>query len=191
MRKIILGTLLTATISFGENLYTQEFIPSSTINNKVIDTGIKNYVHISDFFYKKGEHLPSIYFDDDKLSEPSRTIINSMIKKIKSNKSEDYIITLISHTSYKINENIFIKRNFWVEFWQSMANFDILTYEESIKRGNQYLQWTLSYLKKHGINVKRVYTENRLDKDRLSTEAISEGRDINNRVDVTLYFLDK
>jgi len=187
MKKIILGTILTATISFGDTLYTQEFIPASGINNKTINTGIKNYVKVNDFFYKKGEHLPSLYFNEDKLIPSSQKNIDKIIRKIKSTKSKDYIITLISHTSYKITENISVKRNFWIEFWQSMGNFGILTHKESIARGDKYLQLTLSYLKKYGIDTKRVYTENRLDKDQLSTEATSDGRNINNRVDITLY----
>ncbi len=191
MKKIILGTLLTASISLGNTLYTQEFIPSSGIHHKGIDTAITNYVKVDDFFYKKGEHLPSIYFDEDILLPSSENNIKNMIKKIKDTKSKNYIITLISHTSYKITKDISVKRNFWIEFWQSMGSFNILTHEESIERGNKYLQWTLSYLKKYGIDTKRVYTENRLDKDQLSTEATSDGRNINNRIDVTLYILNK
>jgi len=187
MKKIILGTLLTATIGFGDTLYTQEFIPSSGINHKTIDTGINNYVKVDDFFYKKGEHLHPIYFDEEILLPSSQKDIDNMIKKIKATKSKDYIITLVSHTSYRITENISVKRNFWIEFWQSMGNFGILTHKESIARGNKYLKSTISYLKKYGIDTKRIYTENRLDKDPLSTEATSDGREINNRIDITLY----
>ncbi|MBL0721713.1 MAG: hypothetical protein JJV88_03950, partial [Sulfurovum sp.] len=102
-----------------------------------------------------------------------------------------YLSPLISHTSHKITEDISIKRNFWIEFWQSMGDFNKLTHDESVQRGDRYLKLTLSYLSKYGIDIKKVYIENRLDKDRLSTEATNEGRDINNRVDITLYLINK
>jgi ribulose bisphosphate carboxylase small subunit len=186
MKKLILVALLSLTSSFGETLYTQEYLPLSNIHHKVVDTGIKNYVHIDEFFYKKGKHLKPLYFDDGKLIDTSKDNLDKMIKVIKDKK---YIITLISHTSYKITEEDSVKLNFWSEFWHSLGQFGLLTHQESIDIANGYLKETLSYLKQNGIDTTRIYTENRLDKDRLSTEATSGGRDINNRVDITLYNL--
>jgi len=185
MKKIIIGTLLAVNISFGDTLYTQEFIPSAKINHRVVETGIKNYVKVDDFFYRKGRHLHSLHFDDKNiLTDASKDILDKMAKSIKD---KNYIITLISHTSYKRTSENTIKLNVWSQFWQSLGDFDILTHKESIDRANSYLKETLLYLQKRGIDTKKIYTENRLDKDRLSTEAISAGRDINNRVDITLY----
>jgi len=186
MKKLILGTLLILSSSFGDTLYTQEFLSSSDIHHKVVNTGIKNYVKVDEFFYKKGKHLKPLYFDNGKLTQSSKDNLDKMAKDIKNNR---YIITLISHTSYKITEDDSVKLNFWSEFWHSLGHFGILSHKESIEVANNYLKETLSYLKEKGIDITRIYTENRLDKDRLSTEAISDGRDINNRVDITLYNL--
>ena len=186
MKRLIVGVIITLSSSFGDTLYTQEFIPSSDIHHKVVDTGIKNHVKVDEFFYRKGKHLKPLYFDDGKLIDTSKDNLDKIIKSIKD---KNYIITLISHTSYKITEDDSVKLNFWSEFWHSLGHFGLLTHKESIDIGNSFLKETLSYLKQKGIDTTKIYTENRLDKDRLSTEGTTRGRDINNRIDITLYDL--
>ncbi len=93
---------------------------------------------------------------------------------------------MIGHTSSFTNENDSIELNAWAEFWQNLGT-DGTSKTEITKTVNSRIQAVCNYLQEHNVPTNKIYNENRMDRDTVSTEATDEGKALNNRVDVTLY----
>ena len=187
MKRIIVSILLTSSLVVAhDGLYTQSFIASSELIKSTVSTNDKSQATVERFSHQKGFHYSSLSYDEG-LTAESKKILDLLIDRINKSRSQSYTVTLIGYTSSTRNPNERIQLNSWSSFWHSLGSSDGLTQNESKSRVNSNLRDTVNYLTHHGIHPTKIYTENRLGKDKLYTEATSDGVRLNNRVDVAVY----
>ncbi len=186
MKKIILTTVVLSSILLSSGVYTQSFVERSEVVKHTVKTADSATATTDRFIDQKGINYPPLYFDNG-LTKASRDTLDAIIDKIKKSHTQSYTVTLIGYTSSTINPNETIKLNVWSSFWHSLGSSGQITEDESQKIINRNLKESVDYLTQRGISPKRIYTENRLGKEKLYTEAISDGRELNNRVSVAIY----
>ncbi len=186
MKRIILSILLATSLIVADGLYSQSFVPQSEVIKPTIKTDDKAQATIERFSHQKAIRYLSLSYDEG-LTQESKKTLDLIIDTINKSTFQSYTVTLIGYTSTAINPNETIKLNSWSSFWQSLGSSYKPTQNESKNMVNSNLRDTIDYLTEHGISTKKIYTENRLDKDKLYTEATSDGRKLNNRVDVAVY----
>ena len=52
---------------------------------------------------------------------------------------------------------------------------------------NDQIEAVYNYLQENGVSANKIYNENRMDRDPIATEATTEGKALNQRVDVRVY----
>ncbi len=114
--------------------------------------------------------------------------LHKLKRLIQQNRSKIYYISLVGHCSSVVDRENEIELDAWSSLWQHLANGDYrMRYSKAVKLVNKRLHRLYSFLRDLGVPKTRIYTENVLDHQLLYTEATSEGRLKNNRVEITLY----
>ncbi len=178
-----MAALLTTTFSLAADLYTDTYMSNSGIVKGHIETGTPNSFSGQLLFGKKTVAHTSIYFNKGIMTEHSQDKLQELLSQNKSS----YYVSVIGHTSGFTNESDSIELNAWAEFWQNLGTNET-SETELIETVNSRIQAVCNYLQEHNVPGNKIYNENRMDKDPLSTEATNEGKALNNRVDVTLYY---
>ena len=186
MKKIILTIVVSSTLLISSGLYTQSFVSSSEVIKHTVKTEDSSRATTDRFINQRATNYPPLYFDGG-LTQESKSILDTIIDKIDKSHTQSYTVTLIGYTSSTINPNETIKLNVWSSFWHSLGSSGKITEDESQNIINHNLKESVDYLIQRGISPKRIYTENRLGKEKLYTEAISDGRELNSRVSVAIY----
>ena len=191
IKKILLAiTAFTSLVTAGGDidavetsscgLYTDEYMMHSGVVYPCIDTGIANSVSGSTLMTKKHMARVSVYFTDAKMTENSQQALQDLLSKT----SASAYISVVGHTSSFTDEDHNIKLSPWAEFWQNLGD----NKRGSVSTVNGQIETVYVYLQENNVPTGNIYNENRMDRDLVSTEATSEGRALNNRVDVTLYY---
>lgn len=183
-----MAAVLTTTFSLATDLYTDTYMSNSGVVKGHIDTGIPNSFSGQVLAGKKTVAHTSLYFDNGIMTESSQEALQALLSQSKSS----YYVSVIGHSSSFTDESDSIELTPWAEFWQNLGDDDVRTDETSktelIKTVNSRIQAVCDYLQDHNVPTNKIYNENRMDRDLLSTEAIDEGKALNDRVDVTLYY---
>jgi len=191
MKKLVIASCLTLTLGFAvDGIYDQHFMLETGISNPPVETGIQNHISADSLFNKKAIHLPSVYFDERGavvISEKEQERLKKIIERVQQNGSLSSVVTLIGHTSDYFREKERVKLNAWSSFWQELGNRERLSEQVSIDRANEYIHVVYRFFVDNGLNPKHIYVENRLGKDKFSTEGSPGGRAVNHRVDIALY----
>jgi len=187
IKKLITTALIGTTIASANYLYTDTYLSSSGVVYPYIDTGIPNRVSVDKLMKRRTVFSASLYFEGGTLTEASQKALKKIVEIIQENGSKPYYISIIGHTASFTTPSHDIKLNFWSSLWHDIGNHRVS--RDSISdRVNRRIVSVYNLLKENHIDTDRIYTENRMDRDPTSTEAISEGREINQRVEVALYY---
>jgi hypothetical protein len=179
MRKILVAILFVSTLLVADGLYTISYLPNSIIEKPFIDTGIKNSISGDRLLDLKIVNEFNLYFENNRLKKCSQKRLNLALKNLKG----DEYIALIGHSRAAKNLEADIYLNKWEEFWQGVLNKEP-TVDDAVEAVNKRLRYVYSYLKKKG--VEKIYVENRVDRDPVSTEATDVGSFLNDRVQVLI-----
>ena len=168
-------------------LYTDEYMMYSGIVHPCIDTGIPNYFEGEKLLDKKMYFHASLYFKKGVLTETSLEALKTLQNTIKS-RGSNYYVSVVGYTAWYEDDMSGAKLNAWSTFWQNLGKAD-MTLSELAGTVNQRIEAVYTHLtNEEGLSSSRLYTENRLARDPIATEAIEEGRQRNTRVDVALYY---
>jgi len=187
MKRFIAFVCVSSLALAGEYLYTATYIPNAGIVHPYIKTGIPNQVAVDELMKKRVVFSASLYFEDGRLDSASQNSLQKLLKNIDKNGSEAYFVSLVGHTSALTSEDHSISLNFWSSMWHNLGNHSI-SRDRVAQRINQHIRTVYSLLKDRGVDTDKIYTENRMDRDPISTEATKDGRKLNRRVTVTLYY---
>jgi outer membrane protein OmpA-like peptidoglycan-associated protein len=187
IKKILLTLMLGVTFTMASDLYTDTYMYRSGVVYPEIPTGITNHVNGNTLMQKRRVFSKPIYFKDQKFTEESRKALDEIQGIIRSGRSGSYYVSIIGHTSYFTDEYHFIEMNEWSRFWQNLGG-KRMSRKELADTVNQRIFAVYKWFKEGNVNQKKIYTENRMHRDPIATEETREGRMINNRVDVTLYY---
>ncbi len=166
-------------------LYTYSYMPQSGVEHPCIDTGIANAVSGKMLLNKKIRFHTSLYTDGHTLTEASQQALQQMKEALKAHPNA--YVALIGHTSGYADAGHYVPLDGWSSFWQSLGGERTLTQEEAANEVNGRIKDIYDVLTgNEGINPSKIYTENRLARDPVSTEATGAGRALNERVDILL-----
>ncbi len=174
----------------AEDLYTDTYMQNLKRFNSPVKTGITN--GIDGDMIRNGEfqsilRFDSLYYLESGVREESKDTFSNIIKMLQSYHDKSYYLSIIGHTSdYIETGHEIILSTAWSRFWHDRGGRD-LTRQESYDLANGYIKDVYEMLIKHGADPKKIYTENRLGKDKSFTEEGTKGTRWNNRVDVVLY----
>jgi len=183
IKNIVMAAVLTTTFSLATDLYTDTYMSNSGIVKGHIETGVPNSFSGQLLSKKRSVAHTSVYFNNGIMTESSQDKLQELLSKSKSS----YYVSVIGHASSFINESDSIELSAWAEFWQNLGT-DETSKTELTETVNSRIQAVCNYLQEHNVPTNKIYNENRMDRDPVSTEAIDEGKALNDRVDVTLYY---
>jgi len=188
IKKILMILSLGSVVAVASDLYTSTYLSSSGTTHPRISTGIENRVSANTIMTKRSVYTAPIYFDRyGEFTPNSKKALDKIDKIIKDRGSEGYYITLIGHTSGYTLPSHKIELNFWSSFWHNMK-FRSTSRDTISDEVNRRILKVYNDLKAQEINTDKIYTENRMDRDPIATEATKEGKALNRRVTVTLYY---
>ena len=196
MKKILLTVAAGATLlSAGGDIYptskcglfTDEYMMYSGVVHPCIDTGIPNAFPGKRLLNKKVYFHTSIYFKKGVLTEESLQSLQEL-KHIIESRGSNYYVSVVGHTAWYEDSNHMVKLNAWSTFWQNLGKSSMMR-TDLASMVNRRIEAVYDHLnKEEHISTSRLYTENRLARDPIATEATVEGRMRNERVDVALYY---
>lgn len=191
----LLGTFAVAGGNIGPvypsvcgGLYTYSYMPYSGVEHPCIDTGIPNPYSGKMLLNKRVRFHASLYFKEGQLTSASQKKLDEMESIIKAGHLHNYYVSLVGHTAGYEDGNHMVELNGWSTFWQNLGTKTI-TRTEMAETVNRRIRVIYDHLTQDvQVSPARMYTENRLNRDPISTEATEEGRKLNERVDVVLYY---
>ncbi len=196
MKKILLTVAAGATLlSAGGDIYptskcglfTDEYMMYSGVVDPCIDTGIPNPFPGERLLNKKVYFHASVYFKKGVLTEASLQALHELKNTIASHGSH-YYVSVVGHTAWYEDSNRKVQLNAWSTFWQNIGKSSVMR-SDLAATVNRRIEAVYDHLnREEGISTSRLYTENRLARDPIATEATQEGRMRNERVDVALYY---
>ena len=189
MKKLLLSALVGATLTQAGDLYTDTYFAQSGIVKPHYDTGIPNPVGADSLMQKRSIAHTSLYFKGGLLTKESTDRLRQILDIAKGDRSN--YVSVIGHTSGYILSSEGIRLNPWSTFWQNVGSKSLrtntVTANDIAASVNQRILAVYHQLKAGGIDPRRIYTENRMDRDPIATEATRRGKAMNRRVDVVVY----
>ena len=185
--KRIVAILLLGCMSVGaDGLYTDTYMYQSGIVRPVIETGIPNIVKADKLMKKQIFLTAPLYFRGKALDNASSRALRQILSTINKMDSDSYYISVIGHTAGYTSEEHMIRLNWWSRFWQNIG-YRTMSRDTLAASVNARIRFVYNILTDHGVDRAKIYTENRMDRDPISTEATDQGRRINERTTITLY----
>ncbi len=184
MKRLVITALLGATLLQANDLYTDTYFSQSGIVKPRVDTGIPNSVSINALKQKRMIAHTSLYFKGGILTQESADRLQQILNTAKGNRSS--YIAVIGHTADYISPGDTVYLNRWSAFWQNIGSSSV-SVDQIAASVNQRILAVYNQLKAAGVNTGKIYTENRMNRDPVSTEATKRGRALNSRVDVAVY----
>jgi hypothetical protein len=186
MKRIVAAILFGCVVVSADGLYTDTYMYRSGVVRPVIETGIPNIVKADQLMKKQIFLTAPLYFRGETLDDASRQALRQILAAAKKMDPTSYYISVIGHTAGYTSEEHMIKLNWWSRFWQNI-DYRTMSRDTLAASVNARILFVYNMLKNHGVSGSRIYTENRMDRDPISTEATDQGRKINERTTITLY----
>ncbi len=187
--RFLFAGLLAGSLLFADGLYESSYMEQSGITSPRIDTGLPNQVNGSTLLHWNSYVVRStpLIFRGTQLDRDSEETLAQIEDLIRENRSRIRYISLIGHSSQVVGREDRIELSGWSSLWQHMGGDHRLDEKEAAELVNHRLKEVYDAVSKAGMPASRIYTENLLDHQPLYTEATSEGRLGNNRVEVTFF----
>ena len=190
-KTLLLGSLLAlgTSLSAGALLYTDDYLPQSGITMAPVATHLPNRVDGRRLlhWHRTILRLSPIRFRNGHPDSASQASLDQLRRLIEQNRGKIRYVSLIGHSSAVTDDENRIALGGLAGLWQSLGNTETLSKAEAVSRVNRHLKAVYDRVEAAGMNPARIYSENRLDRQPIATEATAEGRRLNNRVDVALY----
>jgi len=192
MKKTILFSGLvgffTMILSAG-HLYTDSYLENSGVVMSPVATGIPNSVRGDSLlhWHRYVVRLAPVYFRGREVRDESDYTLEQLRELIRQNRSKIRYISLIGHSSAVVDDENRMKLDGLTSLFQHLGGREAVPKSEAVELVNSRLRQLYDLVRDAGFPASGIYNENRLDRQPLSTEATSEGRSINNRVEVALY----
>lgn len=196
MKNIILGviasvSLLSAqSVVFDQNssevngIYNYKYSPNIELNNT------KTNIFV-DGNFKKVHRYDALYMSWGSLSDSSEITLDAITKQIHKytdDNSSEIVVSVIGYTQKVENKNQEVELDSgYTNFFQSLGKRDNLDAEDASEENLENIEIVYSKILDNNVSKELIYKENRTGKDALYSEEFSEGRDLNNRVDVAIY----
>ena len=188
-KTLLLSSLMACSLVSAEMLYTDTYMQRSGIVAPKIETGLPNRVDGRRLlhWHRYIVRLTPVVFRGREVAEESAETLKRLRKLIRRYRSTIRYIGLIGHSSSVVDEENRIELDGWSSLWQHLGGDPRLERDQAISLVNDRLHQVYDLVRDAGMPASRIYTENRLDRQPLYSEASAEGRLGNNRVEIILY----
>ncbi len=188
-KTVLISSLLAFSLASGEALYTDTYMQRSGIVAPQVKTGIPNHVDGRRLlhWHRYIVRLAPVVFRGTKVADESDYTLEQLRELIRQNRSRIRYVSLIGHSSAVVDEENRIELDGWSGLWQHLGGDPRLERDQAVTLVNDRLRQLYDMVRDAGMPMSRIYTENRLDRQPLYTEATADGRLGNNRVEVALY----
>ncbi len=151
----------------------------------------------TDFFmngdFKQIKRFDMLWFDGDSLSSEYKNHLKEIINNIKetSSKGEKVLITVIGHTNEPTDDmnEVSVQSRAYASKIERWFRYS-LNSKDSMEKSKKYALKIQDALVDGGIDKNVTVVEYRAGKDMFFTDATTQGRDLSNRVMVTMYVLN-
>lgn len=151
----------------------------------------------TDFFmngdFKQIKRFDMLWFDGDSLSSEYKNHLKEIINNIKetSSKGEKVLITVIGHTNEPTDDmnEVSVQSRAYASKIERWFRYS-LNSKDSMEKSKKYALKIQDALVDGGIDKNVTVLEYRAGKDMFFTDATTQGRDLSNRVMVTMYVLN-
>jgi len=186
--KYVSGMIALSLVLEASPLYTDTYMSRSGIVMAPIETGLPQRVDGTKLLHWRGYVVRShpLYFVKDSLRTESKRSLEEIKELITQNSSKIRYISLIGHSASVVDEENRIQLGGLAKIFHP-GQSGALSKQEAIARVNARLKRVYKALRSIGVSSNKIYSENRLDRQTLSTEATREGHARNNRIEVALY----
>ncbi len=137
----------------------------------------------------------ALYFDGESLDDDSNETLSAITKQIHSyedDNSSEIAVSIIAYTQkIEIINQAISTDSAYTNFFQSIAQRDNLNPDNALDDALRVMNIVHKEILDNNISEEIIYTESRIGKANLYTEEFSQGRDKNNRVNVTIYMKKK
>ena len=207
MKKITLILVMTASL-FAEGIYETFSLdqkaktPEIAIQNIEVDESEHNdSVRVADpdanvtaaFFnqdyFTQVKRYEPIFFDGESIDGNGTDILEQIMADLNASDINKSRMTIIGHTPESRDVNNSVSTNWFVSFFQDVATHEGNDAEEDANLSRDRGQKVFEWFRDQNVSEKNMLVDERGGKDKLYTEGLSEGRDMNNRVDVVLYII--
>jgi outer membrane protein OmpA-like peptidoglycan-associated protein len=186
MKKIylfVLISLLMSTGAWGGDLYSTAYFEESGVPRPLVDTEIDSLVDAAKLKDLRVDRHALLYFNQNRLTDDSLSALDEIISAAK-NRTDAYI-AIIGHTSSFTRARESLPLGGWASLWYSLQ-YGTPDRQPLADEVNSRIRIVYDTLADQGIDPGRIFTENRMDRDPLYTEATSSGKRLNRRVFVGL-----
>jgi len=183
LKILTLTALLGSSALYAESLYTDTYMSGSGIVSPFISTEIPNPLSVGALKKKKMMMHTPLYSYKGQLSQESLDALDEIVSYAKAHNAT---ISLIGHTSSYTKSDQFVPLSFWGSIWHNVGSSKI-NETVLIDEVNARIRLAYDILTAKGISPQKIYTENRMDRDPIVTEATKRGKAMNRRVDVVVY----
>ena len=188
-KTVLLGTLLASSLASADALYTDTYMQRSGVVAPRVETGLPNRVDGRRLlhWHRHIVRLSPVLFRGTKVADESSCTLEQLRGLIRQNRSRIRYVSLVGHSSAVVDEETRIELNGWSGLWHHLGGGPRLERDQAVALVNDRLRQVYNLVRDAGMPASRIYTENRLDRQPLYTEATAEGRLGNNRVEIALY----
>jgi outer membrane protein OmpA-like peptidoglycan-associated protein len=184
--KLFLAPLLLA-MSLNAGTYEEQY---SVLQNT--NPTVKNFNTFMDGDFEEIIRFDRIHFDGKEIDADSKNILNQSIDKIKSyvKDAKDIKVTIIGHTSEATDDanEKSIDSKTYANHIQNWFRYDLST-NESNTTSQSYALNVKDMMLDNNISQDILVVENRRGEDMAFSDATIEGRELSNRVMVTIYVI--
>ncbi len=188
-KSFFLSMLAASSISMAGGLYNDTYMQRSGVVAAPVETGLPNHVDGRQLlhWHRYVVRLAPVVFQGTEVVDASEGTIDQLEKLIRQNRSKIRYVSLIGHSSAVVDEENRMDLDGWSGLWQGLGGDPRLKKPQAVRLVNERLRYLYRVVRDAGMPASRIFSENRLDRQLLYTEATAAGRLGNNRVDVALY----
>ena len=176
--------VVDSNLSDVDGIYNYSYSPNTKAKSKeenILLTGNFDKIH----------RYEPLYFDDSALTLDSEKTFDAIKKQIHSyldDKSREIVVSVIGFTQKVENksEEVALSTSY-ANFFQSVGQRDNLNSDKASEDTLNFMDIVYKKMLDDNISSEVIYKENRVGKDNLYTEEFSNGRELNNRVDIAIY----
>jgi len=195
MMKLLVSLMILVSMSIASDIYGGYSLsdPKSEKSSDTNGSDRTDYELTASFFthdyFTQIKRYPPIFFDGESIDGDSQEIFDQILEDLNSSDPEITRITIIGHTAESLDKKSQVSTNWFVNFFQNIATHQGNDPESDINLSKKRGEIVFEKLLDSNVSKEIMFVSERGGKDKLYTEGVEEGRRLNNRVDVALYFI--
>ena len=195
--KLLVSLMILINISIASDIYGGYSLTAPK-SEKSVDTNTSaedrtDYELTASFFtndyFTQIKRYPPIFFDGESIDGDSQEVFDQILEDLNNSDTEKSRITIIGNTAESVDKKSQVSTNWFVNFFQGVATHEGNDPESDVNLSKKRGEIVFEKLLDNNVSKEIMFVSERGGKDKLYTEGLSEGRQLNNRVDVALYLI--